>query len=236
MGINCRSRFTAEDFQFVVDTLARDEGATVRLNDLLVDLETRDAILDHEKVYHAMVDQCGCLKVSPSLYFYVLTRRALCSASMNEREIADYIAAVLEGFTDQCRLAKNLRQKGLPLQVARGFPYVSDILEAMKDATPHQAYVLRTHLGNYTLFFSGLFSERIRAQRDRRGAPDIDFYEKMGQTNYHLAARDREAQAAKLTHILEFLAARFHEVRLVLNQLTETVFHLSDPPVGIITA
>lgn len=234
MGTDCRSRLTAEDFQFVVDILARNEGGAVHLNDLLIDSSTRDAILDHDKVYAAMVDQCGCLKVSPALYFYVLTRHALRSASMNERELADYIATVLEGFTDQCRLAKNLRQEGLPLQVAKGFPYVSDILDAMKDATPHQAYVLRTHLGNYTLFFSGLFSERIKAQRDRRGAPDIDFYEKMGRTNYHLASRDREAQAAKLAHILEYLAARFHEVRLVLNQLAETVFHLSDPPTGLV--
>lgn len=236
MGTDCRSRFTAEDFQFVVDTLARDEGAGVCLNDLLIDSQTRDTVLDHERVYSAMVDQCGCLKVSPALYFYVLTRRALCSASMNERELADYIAVVLETFADQPRLAKSLRQEGLPLQVVRGFPYVSDILEAMKDASPHQAYVLRTHLGNYSLFFSGLFSERIQAQRDRRGAPDIDFYEKMGRMNYHLAANDREARAAKLAHILEFLASRFHEIRLVLNQLAETVFHLSDPPPGIVMA
>ena len=40
---NCRDRFTAEDFDFVVQTLARSERDSVNLVDLLTDAEARDA-------------------------------------------------------------------------------------------------------------------------------------------------------------------------------------------------
>ena len=46
---NCRDRFTAEDFDFVVQTLAHSERDYINLVDLLTDTDTRDAILDHPR-------------------------------------------------------------------------------------------------------------------------------------------------------------------------------------------
>src|SRR5437660_1073964 len=43
---NCRARFTAADFDFIVRTLARSQTDQVSLVDLLSDVETRDSILD----------------------------------------------------------------------------------------------------------------------------------------------------------------------------------------------
>lgn len=236
MTPDCRSRLTAEDFQFLQETLATNEADSVTLQDLLTDPGTRDAILDHDKVYQQIVDRVGCLKVSSALYFYVMTRRALQKAALDERDLADYVATVLETFGDQRKLFLSLRQKGLPPAVSHGFPYMSDILMELTHASHSQAYFLRTHMGDSALFLSGLFAERIRAQRERRGAPDIDFYEKVGQSSYRIASKDREAKTAKVSHLLEVLAGRFHEIRLALNELRETVFHLSDPPQNIITA
>jgi hypothetical protein len=47
---NCRARFTAADFDFVVRTLARSQTDQVSLVGLLSDLETRDSILDHPRM------------------------------------------------------------------------------------------------------------------------------------------------------------------------------------------
>jgi len=41
---NCRARFTAADFDFIVRTLARSQTDQVSLVDLLSDVETRDSI------------------------------------------------------------------------------------------------------------------------------------------------------------------------------------------------
>jgi hypothetical protein len=46
---NCRARFTAADFAFIVRTVARSQTDQVSLVDLLSDVETRDSILDHPR-------------------------------------------------------------------------------------------------------------------------------------------------------------------------------------------
>ena len=52
---NCRARFTAADFDFVVRTLARSQTDQVSLVDLLSDVETRDSILDHPRLVDAIL-------------------------------------------------------------------------------------------------------------------------------------------------------------------------------------
>jgi hypothetical protein len=72
---NCRARFTAADFDFVVRTLARSQTDQVSLVALLSDSETRDSILDHPRVVDAILNHCGDLRISSQLYFYVLARQ-----------------------------------------------------------------------------------------------------------------------------------------------------------------
>src|SRR5437588_628542 len=61
---NCRARFTAADFDFIVRTLARSQTDQVSLVDLLSDLETRDSILDHPRLVDAILNHCGHLRIS----------------------------------------------------------------------------------------------------------------------------------------------------------------------------
>ena len=59
---NCRDRFTAEDFDFVVKTLSKSPGDSVGLQELLTDAEVRDTVLDHELLVDAILSQPGnCL-------------------------------------------------------------------------------------------------------------------------------------------------------------------------------
>ena len=71
---NCRARFTAADFDFIVCTLARSQTDQVSLVDLLSDIETRDSILDHPRLVDAILNHCGHLRISSQFYFYVLAR------------------------------------------------------------------------------------------------------------------------------------------------------------------
>jgi hypothetical protein len=72
---NCRARFTAADFDFIVRTLARSQTDQVSLVDLLSDVETRDSILDHPRLIDAILNHCGHLRISSLFYFYVLAPR-----------------------------------------------------------------------------------------------------------------------------------------------------------------
>jgi len=59
---NCRARFTAADFDFIVAHAGAFASDQVSLVDLLSDVDTRDSILDHPRLVDAILiiaDICG---------------------------------------------------------------------------------------------------------------------------------------------------------------------------------
>ncbi len=222
---NCRAQFTADDFSFVVKTLARSQKDAVSLVSLLSDEAERDAILDHDLVYESVVDSTGCLQVSAAFYFYVLTRRVLKRASLDERALTDYVAAVLLAFSRTSQL-----RGPAELGIARSFAYLSDLMLQASNCRPEQAYLVRVHTANYALFLSGMFADRVNAHVQRRGAPSLSFYEAVGQSSYRTVADHPQARRTNLETIFRMLGEEFRRVRLALNDLTDTLLHLHEPP------
>jgi hypothetical protein len=218
---NCRERFTAADFDFVVRTLARSQIDSVSLVDLLSDQETRDSVLDNPRLIDAILSSTAHLTISSHFYFYVLARHVLRQAGINDRKLCDYIASLLETFS---RISG---PQAPHLADERGRQYISDILIALSHATPEQAFFLRAHVGNYSLFLSGIFHENTQ-RRSLRGAPDLKFYEQIGRTNYQMVASHATARRCELNDVYEELADRFREVRLALNQLSDQLLNLDD--------
>src|SRR5213078_4787550 len=143
---NCRARFTAADFNFVVRILARSQTDHVSLVDLLSDAETRDAVLDNPRLVDAILSNAGHLCISSHFYFYILARHVLRDVGITDRKLCDYIASLLETFS---------RANGLQpphTSAEQGRQYVSDMLIALTRATSEQAFLLRAHVGNYSLF------------------------------------------------------------------------------------
>lgn len=221
---NCRARFTSADFDFVVRTLARSQSDSVSLVDLLSDAETRDSVLDHPRLIDAILSNPGQLRISSQFYFYVLARHVLQQAGIADRKMCDYVGSLLETFSRANRLAPpdNID----PAQTANR-QYISDMLIALKKATPEQTFLLRAHVGNYSLFISGIFHENTQ-RRSLRGAPDIEFYEQVGRTNYQLVAGHQTARRCELNDVFKGLADRFHDVRLALNDLSDRLLNLDE--------
>jgi hypothetical protein len=218
---NCRERFTAADFEFVVRTLARSQTDHVSLVDLLSDSEARDSVLDNPRLIDAILSNAGHLTISSQFYFYVLARHVLRQAGINDRKLCDYVASLLETFSRINRLnAPHTTDDS-------GRQYISDMLIALTRATAEQAFLLRAHVGNYSLFISGIFHESAQ-RRSLRGAPDLHFYEQVGRTNYQLVSSHATARRCELSDVYEELAERFREVRLALNQLSEQLLNLDD--------
>jgi hypothetical protein len=218
---NCRARFTAADFQFIVRTLARSPNDRVSLVDLLSDAETRDAVLDDPRLVEMILSDAGQLSISSAFYFYVLARHVLQRAQVTDRKLCDYIGSLLETFSRVNGLRAPNSEEDSNRQ------YISDMLIALTRATAEQSFLLRAHVGNYSLFISGIFHENA-THRSRRGAPDLDFYEKIGRTNFQLVAGHSTARRCELNDVYEELADRFHEVRLALNRLSDELINLDD--------
>src|ERR1700752_869326 len=218
---NCRARFTAADFDFIVRTLARSQSDQVSLVDLLSDIDTRDSILDHPRLVDSILNHCGHLRISSQFYFYVLARHVLRQGGIGDRKLCDYVASLLETFSRASRLQISDETHHLAEQ------YISDMLIAWTRVRPEQAFLLRAHIGNYSLFISGIFHENTQ-RRSLRGGPDVRFYEQIGRTNYQMVSSHATARRCELDDVFEELADRFRDVRLALNRLSDQLLNLDD--------
>ena len=216
---NCRERFTAADFDFVVRTLSRSERDSVSLVDLLTDAEVRDSILDSPRLVESLVTDGTPLTISPQLYFYILLRHVLKDTDLADRDVSDYLASLLETFSQTVRMKSPADGRDTPIQ------YVSDMLIALRDASPVQSFLIRAHVGNYSLFITGIFHETVQ-HRSQRGAPDVNFYEDLGRNSFRLAAGHQVARRCALNEVFEKLAEGFRDIRLALNYLSDSLLHL----------
>ena len=220
---NCRVQFTADDITFIASVyqgVGHDRAIVV---DLITDPEARDLLLDDKKLLYAILDHAGCLQISARLYFFVLVRHVLLEAGIDDREASDYVAEMLTTF-----VARRSNSKVMPAQAP--MIYVADLMAAMQEATPKQRFEIRVHLGNLVLFLVGLFPGYIRERRQRRGAPSIDFYERIGQSSYEMASSHRLAEQPELAPVYGRLSERFHATRLALNELSERMMNLEESP------
>lgn len=219
---NCRIQFTAADVDFIISVLGKKSSDAECLTKLLADQETRDQILDDELLFQAVLEQRGCLRISAHLYFYVLVRHVFRRAGIEDRTVADYVAEVLCEFSRGERLRCTLPGKKGPLD------YFFEMLGALETADERTAFYIRTHIGNRSLFLSGVFPDHIRFRSERRGAPSLKYVEALGQTNYRVARDHRLAEKYALAPIFATLADRFQTTRLALNDVAERLFSLGD--------
>jgi hypothetical protein len=218
---NCRERFTAADFDFIVRTLARSQTDQVSLVDLLSDSETRDSILDNPRLVDAILSNPAHLRISSQFYFYVLARYVLRQGGILDRKLCDYVGSLLEAFSRANQLHQAAHIDG------RAHEYICDMLIALQRVTREQAFLLRAHIGNYSLFITGIFHENTQ-RRCERGGPDLEFYEQIGRSNYQLLAEHATARRCELDDVFGGLAGRFHDVRLALNQLSDRLLNLDE--------
>ena len=219
---NCRAQFAAEDIEFILSVLGGKIGTADCLVRLLADEESRDLILDDEALLHALLERRGCLNVSSRFYFYILVRHVFRRSDIHERAVADYVAELLAEF------ARTERSRCLVPGQLNPLDYFFEMLSALNTADDRTGFYLRVHMGNYSLFLSGVFPNRIRFRSEKRGFPDLKYYEGVGKTQFRVASDHRLAQRYDLTNILSTLSERFGATRLALNDIADRLFSLGD--------
>jgi len=227
---NCRVQFTAEDIDFILSVLRPKVGAADSLIKLLADEETRDLILDDENLLRAVLEHRSCLRISAHFYFYILVRQVFRRSGIQGREVADYVAEVLTEFSRLERTQCRIKGQVQPLD------YFFEMLGALQTVDDTTRFYIRAHIGNYSLFLSGIFPDRVRFRAEFRGAPDLKYFEELGRANYRVASDHRLARKYDLDGIFNTLSERFQTTRLALNDLGERLITLGDiePSVNLV--
>jgi hypothetical protein len=220
---NCRVQFAAEDVDFILSVLGGRLGDAACLVQLLADESSRDVILDDEALFHALLERRGCLRVSSRFYFYILVRHVFRRSGIDDRAVADYVAEVLADFARAERARCVVPGGPTPLD------YFFEMLAALQTADARTSFFIRAHIGNYSLFLSGVFPERIRFRAEARGFPGVKYYDALGRTHYRAASDHRLAQRYEVAEIFQTLADRFETTRLALNDMADRLFSIGDP-------
>jgi hypothetical protein len=215
---NVRSSLGREDAQIALQLVSRGSRGELERGEARLRDEGFDALLDDPRLLAGILEHPLGARVSLPLFCYVMVRHALCARGQTDRVLSDYVAAILLHFTLKDRFTR----------IAPTDDEQYDTLAALLDATdgpdPRRNFLARQHLGNYALWLSGLFPDRIEHRKWRRGGPDLEYYEEMGRRGFQLAADHRLAQEHGLSLLFAEAAERFGALRVALNSVSDTIF------------
>jgi hypothetical protein len=217
---NVRARLGPADFRLVVRALSRGDPARGAPLERRLAEEGPDRLLDEPGLLEALLALRSLVVPSPQLFTYVAVRHTLRAAGIDSRDVADYLAALLLAFGDHGRYARiRSRDDGT-------YHYLVDIVGAIAtgDESEERAFLLLTHLGNYSLWLAGLFPDYVAARRLKAGGPDLPYYDQLGRRGYHLASQHRLAGRYGVAGIYREAADSFPVLRQAFNRLSDRLF------------
>jgi hypothetical protein len=215
---NTRGRLTAADLQLVILVLSRGSAHRRAYLERRLTTEGPDSLLDAPELLERLLTVSSMLIPSESLFFYVLVRHTLRRSGLEDRDLADYLAAVLLEFGQRDRAFR------IGWNDDQRHRYLVDILADLEATEGDRRFRVMVHLGNYALWLSGLFPDYIAARRLRKAGPDVSYYDALGSRGFGLASDHALAAQYGLGSVLRLAADRFSALRSALNGVSDRVF------------
>jgi hypothetical protein len=219
-----RATFGSNEIELLLKILEERTGrARRRWEGQLVE-EGLDSLLDHPDTLSAVMQSGRVSALSPKLAFYVMVRHTLLGGGLDDARLADYVAALLVEFGVGGRAHRIARHDD------KSYRYLVDLVsELEEESSERRQFLLRAHLGNYSLWLSGLFPDYVIARVHRRGAPGLEYYEDLGSTGFLMAAECELADRYDLTDLFRRVAFEFRSLRRALNRVSDRYFFPVSP-------
>ncbi|HSH46913.1 MAG TPA: hypothetical protein VK966_13795 [Longimicrobiales bacterium] len=210
---NVRASFGRSEAGTILGLLAGgDSVIRERVDDQLRD-QGLDALLDDPRTLNAVLTADH--DVRPPLVFYLLVRHALLESGIDDRVLADYLAALLLEF------GRGDRAFRVTADDPERFQYMVDLMAAADTDDGRRRFLIRAHMGEYALWLTGIFPDHVTARVVRRGAPGLDYFQEMGITGYRLAANSRLAAEHGMDAVYRTAAEAFADLRVALNLVSD---------------
>lgn len=221
MYSNTRAQFTQNDFEFIARSLGKSSSEQSAILHLAEDKESVTALLHDRSLFErSMTTPPVFLNISPQLFFYVFVYQALETRQIADDDLVDYIAGICVEFRSNRNLWHfTATEKGATV-------YLVDLLNLLGDAKRDQQYLLRRYIGNVSLFLTGFFPDFIFKRSKDIGAPPIEYYEKVGRSQFGTAADESRGVDGETTPVLMTLAERFIDIRSAINVYNDAYLHL----------
>lgn len=195
-------------------------------------LHSRDSAL-HSAFQVLMADAGGVMEQDAGLkeFFAGLVEPRFYSAGVVDRDLTAYVAGLLTEFADGAQIYRVQDAKGRRLQDVGEMLLESDPVYGPAPSFDREREV-RKHIGDYTLFFTGMFPESVNPQRLRRHRLEsfVDFV-KAGKESYHIVAQFDMYEYAKEAALYERLSRAFERCVFGLNCVRQELDLLQHPMV-----
>lgn len=206
------------DLRFLIENFPEPGRSYTEIAELFDRIPTTvESMLDSEFVLRSILDSRELLlDVSPFLFFNVLLRRVLGSGRAPlDRRVIHYLANLLSLFVRADRL-----HRIAPHERER-YSYLVDMIAAAADADARRRFLLYSHIGNYSLYLTGLFPQWIEHRhRYRRRPVDMDYYVEFGRAYFERASGHPLAREYRLDEVFLRLALLFDHYQRALNELS----------------
>jgi hypothetical protein len=159
------------------------------------------------------------------LFVELVSRHYGDELGMRDAEVSGYVANVLAEFCELDQLFKLRNSAGKPLDDVGEMLLESDPVYGPAPSFDRERQV-RKHIGDFTLFFTGMFPESINRFRMRRQRLEnfVDFM-KAGKESYYIVSKFEFFEYAKVAPLFARLSEHFEQcvygLNLVKNELAE---------------
>lgn len=177
---------------------------------------TIESMLNSDYVFEKILDRSALLlNVSPFLLFNVLLRKSVDDArSACGRQVVNYVANLLSLFAHSGRLFR-IQDGDLAVQ-----EYVFDMIAQSSTVDTRRQFLIYSHIGNYSLYVTGLFSPWIDYRFRYKNRPvDIKFFVQYGRAYFDRASNHVLASRYGLVEVFSQLAAMFDHYRQALDHM-----------------
>ncbi len=212
---NTRQLMTRDDAQLAARLVARGSGDELSELEARITDEGIDAVLDDPRLAAAMLQVPQAAHASLRLFAYVMIRQAFRNVGEDDRGIADYATSMFVHF------ALAGRSERVGVSDDQVYTTLADLFHDVNDPDARRSFLVRSHLGNYALWLSGMFPDYIEQRHWKRGGPDFDYYEDLGRRGFHLAANHRLAAELGLASVYATAADHFGLLRTALNNVSD---------------
>src|SRR6266852_4191865 len=148
---------------------------------------------------------------------------------MRNSEVKDYVSNMLAEFCETESLYKIKNVDGRPLSDVGEMLLESDPIYGPASSFDRERQV-RKHIGDYTLFFTGMFPESLNRYRLRKARMEglVDFV-KAGKESYYIVSKFEHFEYAKVAPLFRRMSQEFEQLVYGLNQVKNELVEMRHP-------
>ena len=163
------------------------------------------------------------------LFLELVGRHYAEEIGIRDPQVVNYVAHLLSEFCDAEQLSKIRNAAGKPLNDVGEMLIESDPVYGPAPSFDRERQV-RKHIGDYTLFYAGMFPESINHYRLRRQRVEgfVDWV-KAGKESYYIVSKFEHFEYAKVAPLFATLARNFEGCVYGLNMVKNDLQEMQHP-------